>query len=367
MAERRSELRKQVAKELVDDGTIEADDIEVGGDVEGAAPAEGADDDTRPPTAAEAAKAEKIGPVSVDSDDELPTLPPGFTWEKIPDGNPLRDRGDTHIPVAEAAAEYIRSQLNNPIRNREVEAAQARAREAERRLLEIQAREKARSSDEAKALDDPTLRELYEDIKEKYGEKYADVYIKGIEAQRHDIEEKSVEDVRQEEKMRTIADTFMSQANQIAAQRYAEWNARGELRPRLADAYKRYGDYIDSQGRMPNIREFFQMFLDASYASDPRVMGAMKARTSAQQDAAMKEAEAARQAEIQKIKDEVRADILKEADEKRAKRAANPMGRMPPSQSDSRTPRDDSEPGPRTPGEFRKAARERAMSRVDST
>lgn len=367
MAARRSELRKQVAKELVEEGELEADEVDVSDEADEPDTDEGAEADARPPTAAEAEKAEKIGPVSVENDDELPTLPPGFTWEKIPDGNPLRDRGDTHIPVAEGAAEYIRSQLNNPVRNRAVEEAQARARAAERKLLEIQAREKARSSDEAKELQDPTLRDLYEDIKEKYGEKYANVYIKGIEAQRHDLEEKSVEEVRMEEKLRTIADTFRSRTEQIAAQRYPEWNKRGELRPRLAHEYKRYGDYIDSQGKMPDVREFFQMFLDSQYAADPRAVEAMKARTTAQQDAAQKDAEAARQAELQEIKDEVRADLLKEAEEKRAKRADNPMGRLPPSQSDSRTPRGDDDPDPRTPAEFRKAARARAMGRVDRT
>lgn len=350
LAKRRSQIKQEVVKELEAEGALEPGDVPV-------------DDADAAPTDKEQL-ADAIGPIQLKEGSELPALPQGLEWVEIPEGNPLRDRGDTHFPVASGtAAEYVKSQLNNPIRNRDVEEANRRVRELERQIAQAEARRKARESEEARRLENPELKRLIEDAERAgYSQDTIELLKRGFEAQRRDIEEMAVQEVEQVEQLKDIARAFTSRVEQIAATRYNEWTRRGELGPRLRAAYDDYGDWIDSKGKMPDVNEFFRMFLDAEYASDPRVRAVMQERM----NAGTKKDEEARQAELARIKQEIRDEILAEAEERRAKRDTNPLGRLPRTQSGSRTPREDGSEGISglTPGQVKRAARDRALSRI---
>lgn len=355
MAARRSELRAEAKKELEAEGKIEPGEIE---DEEVEAPAEAAE----APTEAEQAAVEQIGPVSVEDPSELPKLPTGFEWVEIPAGNPLRDRGDTHFPASSGAVEYIKSQLNNPIRNREVEQARAEARELQRRIAEYEARQKARESEEAKKLDAPEIKRLVADMRKSgYSEDAIKTVLSGVEAQRRDIEDQAVQAVEQEHQLREIASGFVNKVEQIAEDRYKHWTPQ-ERRVRLAQAYKSYGSWIDAEGRMPDVREFFKRMLDAEYASDPRVVAAFQKESATKQGSSEEE----KAAERERLKQEIRDELVAEAEARRAGRSNNPLGRLPPHQSGSRTPRQDGseEVSGLSPGQVRKSARERAVSRA---
>lgn len=364
MAARRSELRAEAKKELEAEGAIKPGELD--DDEAPAAEAEDEGDEPRPPTATEEAAAEAVadhyGPMAVEDPAELPDLPRGFEWVEIPAGNPLRDRGDTHFPVASGpAAEYIKSQLNNPIRNREVEQARAQARELQRRMAEYEARQKARESEQAKSLDSPEIKRLVEDMRKSgYSEGAIETVLSGVEAKRKDIEEQAVQEVEQEQYLRDVASGFVNKVEQIAEQRYKHWTP-AERRARLAGAYQSYGNWIDAEGRMPNVKEFFQRMLDADYASDPRVNAAFKKESASQRESNNED----RAAERERLKQEIRDELLKEAEARRSRRSDNPLGRFPPHQSDTRTPRQDGseEVSGLSPGQVRKSARDRAMSR----
>lgn len=151
-----------------------------------------------PPAGTEGASGAPTPGSSTDSASE--TLPEGWTWLDVQEGNPLRDRGKTRIPCPPGLENEFRSILNDPVRR-------ARVEQAERALTEVQEEaltwKTATEFYVARALQlvkDPTISETYARYVAEFGEQHAELWLSGL----MDQDEKGLETKLSEAKQAQI-------------------------------------------------------------------------------------------------------------------------------------------------------------------
>ncbi|MFW6201950.1 MAG: hypothetical protein ACOC8B_05190, partial [Gemmatimonadota bacterium] len=314
-------------------------------------------------------------PESDSEDAERTTeVPDGFVRVDVPDGHPIRHRTD-HMVVPAEHEEYVRNQLNNPVRSTAVEQANARAEKARARadrLAEELARAKVRAEagvpgDPKKLLADPEVRKVYDDLKDAYSEEHADAFLRGEHAKRAEPVQEQEEDAVRRARVDQQAGAFLEQIQQIPVEqiqsRYGVWQENGELRSRLAGALQQFSAAVERGEEEANAKEYIA-FVDQMYSSDPRVQKTFQQKEQERREAELKERLASMREEIKKeIREEMEAEE-REAAERHATR--HPLGRVPGAVRTGRQSGDGTDdvdlsevPAPNR----RKVLRQRALSR----
>ena len=282
----------------------------------------------------------------------------GFVRLDVPSGHPMLDRGKSYLDVPAESERDVRSLLNDPVRRAAVTAAEERVATAEREAARLKARLDALASPEAKALDDPKHQAVYDDLKEAYGEEYADQYLAGLDAQKEKLVEDRTADAIAAAEMTGVARQFLAGVEQHAPGRYGVWQQSGELAGHLSRALQSYSARVDAVGETPDVNAFFAD-MDAQYIRDPRVQTQIKEWESNQQAAREKALE-------EKLRTSIREDLTKEAADARTRHRTNPMGRLPAVSTGARSTAvdggDDIES--LTPGQLKRTLRERAAARA---
>jgi hypothetical protein len=256
-------------------------------------------------------------------------VPDGFVRLAIPDGHPLRDRGETHLLFPEAQEAYGRWAINQGVRAKEVESLRAEQSKIARERIQAQ-KEAEFWRENAGAFFTPEFYTQYEDIKSTYGEEAANRYKAGVRAEA----EVKLQEVRQEadrevavEQVREETQRFTNWAVEDARQNFpAFFGPNGEHRPEFGRALRMYAAHIQSEGSGRLTVDGWRQAALYVYQQMPEVRAAMEAarnrgRETAQAEAQRKADEAARKREEERL-----------AQAARAKRS-NPLGHMPNVQS----------------------------------
>lgn len=274
-------------------------------------------------------------------------VPEGFTRIPLPDGHPLRSRGVTHLDFPKDQEEYGRWAVNSAIRASEADRAIREAREAK---LEA-TRERAEAQFWRKHSEEffgEDFKQTYEDLKNTYGEDYAEEFKEGRLAKARQKMQEVVEAANEEfhkEEVHRTGERFISLALQDARRMFPHWS-EGEVRSAIAQ----YGAWIKANN-VPELKaEDWYRIAKPLYMQKPEVQREIRAR-----------AEKLREANVQKIREEARKEAA-EAERQRLisasnSRKANPLGRVPNVQTDRGAPVDS---GPTTAKEWKDSVRKRA-------
>ena len=270
---------------------------------------------------------------------------PEFVKIPIPEGHPLRHRTD-HLLVPKEHEEYGRWTVNEAVRREQLEASRQRETEAVKKAAELEAESKF-WQEHAANLFGPEFRQLYEDIKDKYGPEQAEIFKHGqlAKAQEKLTEAKGqVTKELAERETQGAAETFARAAAQHAKGRYPLWGSKD-----FAQAMAGYGSYIDAAG-LPAHASSWQQYADTLYAQNPRVQ--TDARTRLETD---------RQAQIDRLAQEKAEALDKQRLEEAARnRRTNPFGSTPAVQTGIAVPTaDDSQP--KTFAEFEQRLKRRVV------
>lgn len=298
------------------------------------APKEGEGEGTeKQDAAAEGAAAEADSAAAVAAESGSPD---GVRTVTIPldPSNPLYEQGIKELPGVPAELERtLRTLLNNPVRRREVEQAQAAAEAAEAKLAAMQARMELLQSGELPNYEgNPELDALLKDVERAYPEQGELVKraFQALQAQERGAREAEATAMAE----RKVAGTrFMSAVTTRAAEHYPIWAKHGELGPRMQRAVAQYGDYVDARNanlkavgqpeRMPSAQEFFG-WVDTHYVKDPRVQEHLRKYQSEQTTKAQKEAAAKAAAEERRKMAEAEKQKLEEAAQRHSTRPPSP-------------------------------------------
>lgn len=297
---------------------------------------------------------------------DVPEAPEGFEMVELPPNHPLRDRGETHVPipleetVGEHHRQYLLSQVNNAVRSSEVEQERQRRRELERRLAEVEAEEEARQEasetlqqQRDEFLADEENRRIYEDLERAYGEERAEAWLLGELGTTEEqlTSEKKEERLSQKEWERRAAEFERELTETLRGapldQAYKGWAEQGRqhFSQRFSQALAQYAEQVDARGAEPDVREFIG-FLDQFYVQTP---GGRRHAQEAQNgntnqtptegsDGPESLKEEIAQAVISELKGEKESEEESLADTA-ARRAEAPTARMPRAPTGARTPR----------------------------
>lgn len=302
--------------------------------------------------------------VAADSQVETPAADASGDWVDIPlpDGHPLRDRGQTQIRAWKEQEAEVRNGINAAVKLRETQ----RELEIERRdRTMLEARTKALGGDGLNHEADPRYQALLQQVRDAkgFGDEMADELISGMDAKRElaqvRAEQQASIDLHTQKTTDEFADATYARAQEV----FGVWRDSGELDMRVVPLMKEYVLRVDnlntSDGgrRVPNVDEFFH-YARRAYGSDPRVAAAVKQ---------LQEGDKTR--EIEKIRHEERvrltAEHAKDAAAAATRHATRPPLGRPGALPTTQTP----EPEPvvdRTPkraGNYAKEARARILER----
>lgn len=308
----------------------------------------------------------------------------GFVEEELDPTHPLRDRGleTVHLPGpdvlpgGEAEYEALRSALNNPVRNRQVEQANQRAMQANRRATELEARMEIMQSPEFRQLDpeqNPELRDQIEDHRRAYGDEAAEELVKSLEARREKMLEERTEEASSQAEWDAAAQQFMQTVGQHAERVFPVWAQNGELREKLAQLIPHYSRLVDAGQARPDPRQFFDWAWKSAYAWDPRVQrqakegaGQPQAETPSADGASEPKTREELKAELrEEIKEELKAEEAERLEDSARRRSRTPPGNLPAADAGLRTPRDDSpDNAGKSPGQVKKEGLARVKERL---
>lgn len=202
----------------------------------------------------------------------------GYVHIALPDGHPLRDQGREYIVARKDQEEAVRAALNNPVRRRDLEAAERRIADLSRQLVRARAEAAVFQDPAADPLADEKTRETYQDILETYGEEHAKAYLRGLDQRAEKLKAKEQE-LGREAALQQAGEQFGRDLLPRAAQLFGVWAGHGEhaLRSRLEPYVRQYAAAVDAgQIERPGVDDFLDRMLEP-YARDPQVQAAVRA------------------------------------------------------------------------------------------
>ena len=319
---------------------------------------------------------------SPSDDPDAPSVPEGYDTIPLPDGHPLRDRGEDALPVPslEELQETFGEERGQHYHNyfRHLVNAGAENRQLGRQLSELQskmarleAEREVAESDEGREWDprsNPELRQEIEEIRRAYGDERAEQYIEALKAKRKEMVEERANEALSEHQQQQVAHRFVQHVNARAPQAFTVWAESGELGQRLTPLLQEYAKLVDAgvrdrNGRpyQPHPDQFEEWAFWEYYAHDPRVQ--QRARQLGKQTT---------ENERERIEDEVREERKQEErerlEEAARKRRENPHARLTGRDTDRRTPRPDDEEDldleGKSPGKVKKSVKDRLFGRA---
>lgn len=266
----------------------------------------------------------------------------------LPEGHPLRQRGQTVLKGPKEYEQDLRYAANTVVRNADVEQLRNRVAELEAEKASLGAAAEFWQTDGTAVLG-PEFQRTYQELLELGRTEEAEMFKDGALARANKrLAERQAEARAEHEKgvLQTQARTFANEAYRMATGRYKGWN-QGQIE----DAIASFAGFLEATGQ-PMDLQAFQKHADALYLNDP---------------------------EIQKVAQRLRGERLKAQVDEQAKREAaeldkkrqeeyvagqrkNPLGSTPPVQNGLRVPTDGDRP--KTFQEWEKGIRRRAMGRT---
>lgn len=246
--------------------------------------------------------------------------PEGFVRLPVPENHPLRARGVQFMDFPKAQEEYGRYAINQGVRASQLEEATRTTRTLESQVAE-KAAEAAFWREHGQSLFGPDFQQTYNDLKATYGEAQAEVFKKGRMAEAAEKIAAVTNEARQKTAQGVVvreAERFRDLAIQDARKTFPHWSDQ-EARAVLA----RYGAYMASRGEANLTAVGWRTFAAPLYAQHPTVKVELTTRFAAEKAS---ERERLRAEVVSDMKAQ-EAERLKDAG---ARRAANPMGSLPP-------------------------------------
>jgi hypothetical protein len=276
--------------------------------------------------------------------------PEGMVRIPLPDEHPLRrSRGVTHLDFPADQENYGRWAVNQGMRVSEYEETRQRADQIEAEARQARAEAEFWRNHAGDFLT-PEFYQVYNDLKETYGEDRANAYKAGVlrEAEQKVMEaRRQAHQQHQAERYVGQAEKFRDTVLQHAPKLFPHWS-EGEVRQALAA----YGQWME-QNRVDTLSaQDFKKVAGRMYAQHPEVRKEL-----------MRRAQEAKQTETQRIREETEQEFkTREAQRLReaaSNRARNPMQRVPHVNT-GRSAGVEGEERPRTAKEMREAVRQRA-------
>lgn len=234
--------------------------------------------------------------------------PDGFVRIDVPEGNPLRAQGRTHFDVPESEERDYRALVNGAARRAEVEDANRRAQEAERRAIELRAAHQfyAEGGGQLTAEDQAT----YADLKRAWGDEAAEAFKRGKLAEiQQQVQGRQTEAAREYE-----SQMWTTRATQFKAQKSVELHQQfpGISQQTLDTLFAAYGNHLSAlfaTGQNPQIGEGFSDVARLYLNADPAVRARFDTEVQRRQSEvaekakaeALQEAEAAEEARLKEM------------------------------------------------------------------
>lgn len=314
-----------------------------------------APDATPPDAAATPQAAEPAAPDATGTAE----VPEGMVRIDIPEGHPMRHRGD-HYLVPAGHEEYHRWAVNNTIRRNDVEAAAKNTREWQQYANRLKAELDATREFAGGIFQDPAVIQQIDDIRKTYGDEAAKRFEAGLWAEQQgkvqELTQQQQAEAAQAERAQ-IVQGFMQQAHAAAQKRYPEWSQQ-----EVDNALAAYGSWVEARsGGNASAQELklneFLSHADPVYLQNPRARATAEQRRNQRleqerQNAAKKEAE------------RLKAEEQKRLEEAAAQRAQYPWMRVPANAVPAQVGVDEGAGGPRTVQEAKRSLTRRGRQRV---
>lgn len=278
-----------------------------------------------------------------------PEVPEGMVRIDIPEGHPMRHRGD-HYLVPQGHEEYHRWAVNNTIRRNDVESAAKTARDWQQYANRLKAELEATREFTGGIFQDPAVIQQIDDIRKTYGDEAAKRFEAGLWAeQQGKVQELTQQQQAEAQKAEAVAyvNDFQQKAFAAAQRRYPEWSPQ-----EVANALAAYGSWVEARGANELKLDEFLKHADPVYLQNPQARAAAERRRS-QRD------EQQRQAAAKAEADRLAAEERKKLEEAAARRAQYPWMQVPAGAVPAQVGVDEGAGGPKTVHEARQSLRRR--------
>lgn len=281
-------------------------------------------------------------------------VPEGMVRIDIPEGHPMRHRGD-HYLVPQGHEEYHRWAVNNTIRRNDVEAAAKNTREWQQYANRLKAELDATREFAGGIFQDPAVIQQIDDIRKTYGDEAAKRFEAGLWAEQQgkvqELTQQQQAEAAQAERAQ-IVQGFMQQAHAAAQKRYPEWSQQ-----EVANALAAYGSWVEARGADELKLDEFLQHADPVYLQNPRARATAEQRRNQRLE---QERQIAAKAEADRLK----AEEQKRLEEAAAQRAQYPWMRVPANAVPAQVGVDEGAGGPRTVQEAKRSLTRRGRQRV---